>query len=442
MDAATVLANYWRKYQRKIMKDKSRLIAVVKARQIGLTELSSSMAIQVALSGDRSDVWLLGVNHEGSKEILYRAKHWYKIFKLVIPNLPSIKSESTESMSFSNGSRITALPCSESSVRGKSGTVIMDEAAHYQKDHDIWRGIAAAISSNKHLRLLMFSTPFGERGIFWKAVTGKLDGENLKWSVHSIDIHQAIAEGHSKDSLDLRSSYTQDQWEQEFLCSFLSQVDKYFPADLITDCYEAILDQGEKRVVAKKILGIDLASKRDQSVTIECDFDGESNYRFHSPTILSDRNKQVTYAAQFPIINTMIEKGLYDRVIVDATGPGAGLASFLKEKHGSLIIEHNATHQWKAKFIPALKVDMESDCIEIENNKDLVKAFNSVKETRSVSNNVIYVLSRDEIDHADLFSASLMAYSVVKSFPNEKQGPSTIITISNKETRSKRNDRY
>jgi len=432
----------WRMYQRNILLDKSRMIAVVKARQIGLTELASVLAVKIALTKTKNDVWLLGVNHEGSKEILWRAKAWYEALILVHPDLPSIRSISTEQIIFSNNSRITALPCSAKSIRGKSGTLILDEFAHVQSDEEIWTAIAPVISSNKSLRLLMFSTPFGERGVFWRAVTGKLDGEKLKWSIHNINVHHAIVDGHSEDVLDLRASFTEEQWAQEFLCSFLSQIGKYFPASLIAQSYEVELGALEERVVCSRVLGIDLASKKDQSVTIQCDWDGEDGYRIHNPKILSTKLHPKTYAEQFEILKEHISNSNYDKVIVDATGPGAGLASFLRAEFGSLIIEHNATLQWKGRYIPALKVDMESDNIELEHNQDIVNAFNAVKETRSSSNNIIYSMARDEIGHADLFSAALMAYSVVKRFPTDKQALPILIRTTNKERKVNRNARY
>lgn len=436
----SVISKYWkiRKYQKDILNDKSRLIAVVKARQIGLTELASVMSILIALSGYKKDVWLLGVNHEGAKEILLRARNWYSILKLEIPNLPDLKTESTECLTFGNHSRITALPCSARAVRGKTGVVIMDEAAHYQDDEAIWTAIAPVISSSPKLKLIMFSTPFGERGVFWRAVNGKLDGKELKWSVHHVDVHRAIDDGFSKEVLDLRSTFTADQWAQEFLCSFLSQADKYFTADLISSCYEKELAPDEERIVERKILGIDLASKRDQSITIECDFDGEDCFRFHNINVLSTRKNPKTYPEQFEVIKDMIKSGSYYRVIVDATGPGAGLAQFLKAQFGNLIIEHNSTMQWKQKYIPALKVDMEAKKVELQNEENLIKAFNAVKETRSSANNIIYSMARDEIDHADVFAASVMAYSVVKKFPTDKQAPAIFINKS----KDKTNERY
>jgi phage FluMu gp28-like protein len=413
----------WRPYQRRILQDRSKLVAVVKARQVGLTELAAVLAVLIACSQKKHDVWLLGVNLEGAKEILWRAKAWYQALALDTRALPKIRSESTEQIVFANKSRITALPCAAKATRGKTGTLILDEFAHVPDDEEIWTAIAPVVSSSSKLRILMFSTPFGERGVFYRACHGLLDGENQKWSVHRIDVHKAIEEGHSPDVLDLRPSFTEEQWSQEFLCSFLSQADKYFPASLIQSCLEKPLPDGYERVVEKRVLGIDLASKRDQSVTIDLDYDGEGGFRIYNPVVLSSRSNPKSYAEQFEILKEKIKHGQYDKVIVDATGPGAGLASFLKAEFGHKIVEHQTTHGWKATFIPAMKVDMERLRVELENNTSLTHAVNAVKETRSSANNAIFTMPRDTEGHADLFSAALMAYSVVKKFPAQKQAP-------------------
>lgn len=424
-----------RKYQKKVLKDKSRLIVVVKARQIGLTELAAIIAILTAISKSKNDVWIVATNLETAKELLWRAKSWYEAFALTNPNVPTIKIDNTEKIIFSNNSRIQALPCTAKAVRGKTGTVIMDEAAHIPNDEEIWTAFAPVISSNKKLKLYMFSTPFGESGVFYRACHGKLDGQNLKWSVHKIDVHQAIAEGHSPDVLDLISSFTEEAWAQEFLCSFTSQEGKYFSAELIKNSYEQKIPDGEQRYIEKKVLGIDLASKKDMSITVECDWDGEDHFHIHTPTILSSHNKQLTYPEQFEIIKQMIITNKYDRVIVDATGPGDGLAQFLKAEFGNKIITHNSNMQWKQKYYPALKIDMQAGNIEIENSSILTTAFNSVVEEKTPSNNITYKLKRDENGHADAFSASILAYSVYKQFPAELEHPLKIVNKKKKRSR-------
>lgn len=413
----------WRRYQRAILADPSRLICVVKARQVGLTELAAIFAVMTALGSPRNDVWLLGVNLEGSKEILWRAKAWYEALCLEDPTLPTVLYETTSSITFSNKSRITALPCTAKAVRGKTGTVIMDEAAHYADDEAIWTAFAPVISSSPRLRLVMFSTPNGQRGVFYRAAHGLLDGPRLRWSVHTVDVHKAIEDGHNADVLDLKSSYTEEQWAQEFLCSFLSQAGRYFPAGLTTQCYEVEIPEGLTRYVERKILGIDLASKRDQSVRLRTDWDGENGFRLYDPYIVSSKSNPVPYAKQYDLYAQHIDENEYDRVIVDATGAGAGLASFLAARFGSVIIEQTMTAEFKAKFIPALRVDMEQGNVELAPSPALTSAFNAVREERTTSNNVVYRQARDEHGHADLFSAALLGYSVYKRLPDERPAP-------------------
>lgn len=417
----------WRPYQRQIAADKSRLIAIVKARQIGLTELVAMLSVVTALSQARHDVWLMGTNLEGAKEILWRAKAWYEALRVEDPSLPGVLYETTTQITFANRSRITALPCTAKAARGKTGTLLLDEAAHYADDEEIWKAIAPVISSNKRLRILMPSTPNGQRGVFYRAVHGQMDGATLKWSVHSIPIERAVAEGHDPSVYDLRASYTSDQWDQEFRCSFLSGVGRYYQQQLVNDCAEVEIPAGHERYVARRTLGIDLASRVDQSVMLDTDWDGEDGWRFHSPVILSSKAEPVPYARQYELIAAHIEGREYHRVIVDATGPGAGLASFLKARFGHLVIEQVITAQFKARFIPALRVDMEAGHVELGRDPQISLAFGAVKEERTSANNTVYKQARDEHGHADLFSAALLGYSVDKRFPDEAPAPARVV---------------
>lgn len=436
MDANTcsVIAQVWcwRPYQQRVLADESRLICVVKARQVGLTELAAVLAVMVALSRHRHDVWLMGTNLEGSKEILWRAKAWYEALRAEDPTLPGVLYETTTQITFTNRSRITALPCSPKAARGKTGTVILDEAAHYAEDEEIWKAIAAVISSTPQLRIMLFSTPNGQRGTFYRAAHGLLDGERLKWSVHKIPVALAVEEGHNPDVYDLRSSYTADQWAQEFECSFLSAAGRYFAPELLNDCAEVEIPEGHARVVARRVLGIDLAQSADQSVMLRTDWDGEQGFRLHSPRILSSKRDPVSYAQQYGVIAAHVEEQEllgepYDAVIVDATGPGAGLASFLKARFGSLVIEQTITAPWKARYIPALRVDMEAGNVELGVDARIALAFGAVKEERTSANNVVYRQARDEHGHADLFSAGLLGYSVYKRHPGEAPAPGRLV---------------
>lgn len=429
----------WRRYQVKFLLDRSRLMVVVKSRQIGMSEAAAALAVKEAMDQPGRAIWLLSVNLASAKEVLRKCKVWATALSACDPAIPKVVQESTESMEFSNGARIMVLPCTAKAVRGKTGTVIIDEAAHVQNDRSIWTAIAPVIASNKSLRMILISTPFGARGVFYDAYHGHLDSPSMKWSKHFIDVDHAVADGFPRDVLDLRGSYTADGWAQEFKCSFVSQQGKYYPVGLITACHEAELPDDVERVVAKRALSIDCASKSDSAVSTVVDFDGDDTYRIHSPIVLSSKENPRNYAQQFDLIKRIVDadRESYDYIVVDANGVGAGLASFLKAEYGSCVIELIPTAPWKAKNIPALKVDMESKKVEIQPDPTLTLAFNSVRERRTAANTVVFDAPRDEHGHADGFSAALMGYAVLKVWPSEKVSP--VRVASSRASKSARN---
>lgn len=258
--------------------------------------------------------------------------------------------------------------------------------------------------------MVLISTPNGDQGVFADAVHGRLDGPSARWSVHRIDVHTAVAEGFSATVLDLRGSYTADAWAQEFLCSFLSVAGRYFPPELVNSCLQDPV--GPKELVLR-VLSIDLASKRDSSVGLYVEHYSDGSAHVCSPIVLSSAANPVTYPAQLSRITELIDHGPeVGKVVVDAAGPGAGLAQTLTAQYGSrLVQEHTSTTQWKAEEIPALKVAAEGGLLTMAADPVLTLAFGGVRETRTSANRAVFTLARDEHGHSDAFSAALQGYA-------------------------------
>lgn len=416
----------WRRYQRKLFADKARLIVVVKSRQIGMSEAGAALAVSEAMSTAKRAVWILSVNLASGKEVIRKCLQWCRVFAAcdAAGKLPTIVRETTEGLELSNGSRITVLPCTARAVRGKTGTVIWDEAAHAQGDEEIYTAIAPVIASNPHLRMILISTAFGDRGVFYRAYHGKLDTPSLKWSKHRIDVNDAVRDGFPASVLDLRGTYTEDAWAQEFLCAFNSQKDRYYPVQLIKKCYAVELAPDMERVINQRVISIDVASKADTSVAVIVDEDGDQNFHIHSPVVLSTSQDRRTYPQQFTMLCDIIGDGEdYTNIVIDANGVGAGLASMLRERYGSKVVEFIPSASWKSKYIPGLKYDMEAGNVEIEPVGVLTTAFNAVKEIRTANNVVVFRAPRDDSGHADGYSASLMGYAHLKRWPDAQQAP-------------------
>jgi len=448
-DTALTMADVgWtiRPYQQRFLDDGAKTVAVVKARQIGMSEAAALLAV-LAVLASKTDVWLLATNLSGAKELLRKCSTWLHALSAMDKSLAGVVvSESTESITLSNGSRITALPCTRAAVRGKTGTVIWDEAAWTPDDREIWTAIAPIITSNPNLRMILVSTPNGDQGVFSDAVHGRLDSDLNKWSVHHIDVDMAVREGFSPEVYSLRSSYTADAWEQEFKCSFLAVAGRYYPPDLVSACLADGLVT--KSPLLKRVLSIDLASKQDSSVALYVEHYEDGSVDVGFPIQLSTSLRRATYPQQREQILGLVNGGLeVDKIIVDAAGPGAGLAQQLTADLGrGLVIEHTSTATWKAEEIPALKAAMEGRKVHLARDPSLILAFQGVKETRSSSNNILYSLARDDHGHSDAFSAALMGFSVFRPRLNPRLGqmvspavnqtkPATVLTSSKRKSR-------
>ena len=134
------------------------------------------------------------------------------------------KSDGTHSLSWvlPNGSRILGVPGTEATVRGYSAAslVIVDEAARVEDE--LYRSLRPMLAvSNGDLILL--STPFGERGFFWREWVEGGDS----WTRLSVSAQDCPRI--SREFLDGEWKSMGDQWfRQEYLCAFIGMENQAF----------------------------------------------------------------------------------------------------------------------------------------------------------------------------------------------------------------------
>jgi phage FluMu gp28-like protein len=133
---------------------------------------------------------------------------------------------------FPNGSRILSLPPSKDTIRGiPANLIIIDEAAHFPNDEVYFEAISPmAVPGTK---LILISTPYGQRGFFYEC----FHNEGVFKSI----LHKAIedgkpiwAESRPLDWLEEKKAEIGDRaFEQEYMCSWLSVKNAYFPYEAI-----------------------------------------------------------------------------------------------------------------------------------------------------------------------------------------------------------------
>lgn len=151
-------------WQVRALRSRSERLLLLASRQSGKSTVTACIALHQALYHDGTTTLLFAPSLRQSIELFAKVIRAYR--DLGRPVAP--RKELALSLELENDSRIVALPGDEATVRGFSAVslAIIDEAARVSD------GLVMAISPMLAVargRLLMLTTPFGRRGVFFDA---------------------------------------------------------------------------------------------------------------------------------------------------------------------------------------------------------------------------------------------------------------------------------
>jgi phage FluMu gp28-like protein len=191
--------------------------------------MASVLALHRALVEPGSLILILAPAERQAKELFSKVVLSYRTLGHVIPTASYTKL----GMELSNGSRIEALPGTEKTVRGFSGVdlLIVDEAARVADELYYAVRPMLAVSGG---RLLMLSTPFGKRGVFYE-----------EWSRGSAWERYTVT---AEECPRIPSEFLEEErrtlgpwwFAQEYECRFMDTLDQVFATEVI---HKAITDE-------------------------------------------------------------------------------------------------------------------------------------------------------------------------------------------------------
>ena len=204
-----------------------RFNIILKSRQLGISTLGAAYAVWLAIFYKDKNILVIATK-------LSVAMNFIKKVKVAIKSLPSwlilpqIVSNNKQSLEFSNGSTIKAIPTSEDAGRSEAlSLLIVDEAAFVRNFDELWMGLYPTISTGG--RAIVLSTPNGVGGqyheLYMKAECGENEFNPIKlpWWVHP-EHDEEWFENESK-------SFSKKQVAQEFLCDFAASGDTFLTVD-------------------------------------------------------------------------------------------------------------------------------------------------------------------------------------------------------------------
>jgi len=209
-------------WQEELLRSTSDRLLLNCSRQSGKSTMTALITLHRAIYKPGSLILCLAPALRQSQELFAKVLGFYR--DLGRPVKPS--GERKLSLELDNGSRIVTLPGTEKTIRGFSGAslLVLDEAARVEDDLYFAVRPMLAVSGGA---LMMLTTPYGKRGVFFEEWTSGRD-----WERFEVPASQCprISE---EFLMEERDSLPPFIYRQEYECSFEETEDQVFTSDLI-----------------------------------------------------------------------------------------------------------------------------------------------------------------------------------------------------------------
>lgn len=172
-----------RDYQKDMLKimSKNRMSVSKLSRQLGKTTAVAIFLAHYVCFNKAKSVGILAHKGSMSAEVLDRTKQAIELLPDFLQ--PGIEEWNKGSIKLDNGSTIGAYASSPDAVRGNSFSLIyIDEIAFIQNWEDCWLAIKPVISSGRHSKIVMTTTPNGMNHFYdiWAAAIDILENGRSK----------------------------------------------------------------------------------------------------------------------------------------------------------------------------------------------------------------------------------------------------------------------
>lgn len=295
-------------YQAAFLMDRAPRRLVVKARQIGFSQVIAIEATHKAAMVPDSTVLLVSRNQDLAINLL---SYCYVALSGVRDEVPELTKQNESEIAFANGSHIKSLPANRSTGRGFAASdIYLDEYAFQAYAEDIYRSLSPAAGHGG--RVTICSTPDGRANHFYQLWAG-IDGG--AWSRHFVPWDQCPVYDAAWFARE-RPKYTAQQWASEYEADFVTSGQAVFNADDIAAAaggWTGLREPAPDRVY---LTAWDIGRRRDATVGITLD-------------ITDDVHQVVAFERElglpFPVIQQRIEQRALEyrgRTFVESNGIG------------------------------------------------------------------------------------------------------------------------
>lgn len=414
-------------YQKRWIADESDVKIIEKSRRVGITWVEASLAVLTASAHAGKDVYYISYNMEFTKEFVRTCAGWAKTLNQAASALEEVILKDGDDditayrISFPSGFKIMGLPGRATTLRGRQGVVIIDEAAFCENLKDIIKAAMALLMWGGQVRII--STHNGEDNYYNEIIKDTRAGR-YPYSLHRVTLDDALRDGlYERISLLKKEAYSKEkeaEWraeliktygdgaEEELFCIPSKTGSRYFPRALIESCMEdgipvfpfSVPDEftffpdsrREKEIenwlfdeVAPILpkessgniyIGMDFARSGDLSeilITIE-----QENLIIKTVALLELRN--IPFSQQFQILKYLaFEIPGFSSMALDARGNGQMLAEMMAQELGPVYVHQvMLSLGFYAEYFPKLKGRFEDKQFILPKSLELIEDFRTV----------------------------------------------------------------
>lgn len=420
---------YFLGYQKRWIRDRSRNKLARKSRRTGFTYAQSYEDVQDASAAENSmDVWFSSADETAAKEYILYCGQWAKIFNIAAMELGEIVIDSEKKIKalvieLANGRRIHALSSNPKAFRSKGGKLVLDEFAFHADGDAMWKAARPIITWGYPVRII--STLNGKDNKYYRILSDILrridEGQKSIWSLHTVTIEDAVAEGladkilRRKLSEDERAQWLADEkeavgdedtWLQEYMCQAIENDSRWLDWVLIISCESDEAGKPEHYKGGKVTVGWDVARRRDGSIIWVMEQVGDVYW-----TREIVRMSKLTFAAQLAELRRIVNTYDVLRICIDQTGMGEKVVEDAIAEFGQFKVEGVLfTGPTKLALATLIKQRYQDKRTRVPPDRAVRDAHYAVRKVMTEAGNPRFDAERtDKHGHADEFWAHALA---------------------------------
>ncbi|HEY3285277.1 MAG TPA: terminase family protein [Armatimonadota bacterium] len=423
-------------YQVRFLEDGALRRVVLKSRQVGFSWLFALEAMLAAHARDGAFSIFVSLNREEAQE---KIRYALEVHDLLPPGWRRrVLHASRTEIELEGGGRLLSHPCR--APRGRSGAdLYLDELAFYRDDEEVYQGALPVISRGG--RIVLASTPFGERGVFWRQATGD-SGPSLPGHHPEGEKATAAAASHHRvpwwrcswlrngeepgpqvEELDtplrvdrfgadrlqvIYAAMDLQSFQQEYECRFVDAAASWLPYEQLLPCVHEDLAVAETVADLSEIgplyAGYDVGRVNHASELLVL-VPQPSGYRL----CLCQTLRGAEFQLQRELLTDLLSRFPRCRLCLDATGLGANLAEDLRREFRLRVEPVTFTAPVKETLANGLKLAVEGGRLSIPPTRDLITQLHSVRRIITTTGSSRFDAEGRAGHHADKFWALALA---------------------------------